>query len=552
MANWHRDVHWALIGAGYQPVSNAKARLAYQGIMRADSFEVPVLLQLDDEMVRPPSIKLLDRPGGLSKPCPHIDPDNGLCYLDPQLSRMDPLNPGGMVGACLNKAQQLLEDLISGRKDGDAEHEFPLLWFPEFSSFSTLCHGFSGPATLFKFEGKNTLHILAASENEAQEYGRTWPTGEMEIKPYRSACVLSWHRPVLPAQPWPVATAQQFLEFLAGISPALSSNARDVINLRENDSFLLVLDAPNGCVGGLFEVPTQYRGRPEFKTRRQALLHAFDKEKWPLSRMTFQKLNQEHLVQRNLGGSGLVGKKVMLIGCGTIGAFLAEMLLKIGAGINGGRLTLVDNDVLMPGNLGRHILGLRYLMQNKAAACKEYLGQPLGPTQVDAWTEDVRNLRKDMWRYDLIIDATGDEAISEWLNTFRLSQLPSRKFPPILHSWIEGPGAAGAVFLNAWPETGCYRCLKTPDGTPRFRILCPAEPNAGLVVASCAEASFVRYPVSASTQAAALALQTVIDWLREGAKRPFRHIQIDSALARASGTHNVTHQNGCRACVHQS
>lgn len=206
----------------------------------------------------------------------------------------------------------------------------------------------------------------------------------------------------------------------------------------------------------------------------------------------------------------------------------------------------------MPGNLGRHILGLRYLMQNKAAACKEYLGQPLGPALVDVWTEDVRNLRKDMWRYDLIIEATGDEAISEWLNVWRLSQLPSSKFPPILHSWIEGPGAAGVAFLNAWPETGCYRCLKTPDGTPRFQVLSKAAPNAGVVVASCAEASYVRYPVSASTQAAALALQAIIDWLREGTRRPFRHNQIDSEFARASGTHNVAHQKGCRACSNQS
>lgn len=198
MADWHRVVHWALVEAGYTPVSNAKARLAYQGVMRAGSFEVPVLLQIDEDMVRAPSIRLLDRPGALSNPLPHIDPDNGLCYLDPQLSRMDPLNPKGMLGACLKKANELLEDLIAGRKDGDAEREFPLLWFPDFPSFSTLRRGFSGPATLFKFEGTRTFHVLAASEGEARKYGCAWRAGEIEIKSTWPAYVLNWNRSVRP------------------------------------------------------------------------------------------------------------------------------------------------------------------------------------------------------------------------------------------------------------------------------------------------------------------------------------------------------------------
>ena len=71
------------------------------------------------------------------------------------------------------------------------------------------------------------------------------------------------------------------------------------------------------------------------------------------------RIDDRYLAQRNIPKSKtLAGKKIALVGCGTIGGYLSDMLVKAGAGTCGGQLTLVDFDGLLPQNIGRHRLGL--------------------------------------------------------------------------------------------------------------------------------------------------------------------------------------------------
>jgi tRNA A37 threonylcarbamoyladenosine dehydratase len=73
--------------------------------------------------------------------------------------------------------------------------------------------------------------------------------------------------------------------------------------------------------------------------------------------------------ERNIPKSKtLAGKRIALVGCGTIGGYLSDMLVKAGAGSCGGKLTLVDFDGLLPQNIGRHRLGFPDLLSNKAEA----------------------------------------------------------------------------------------------------------------------------------------------------------------------------------------
>ena len=80
------------------------------------------------------------------------------------------------------------------------------------------------------------------------------------------------------------------------------------------------------------------------------------------------------MAQRNVPDmQTLSGKRLVIIGCGTIGGYLAEMLVKAGAGTAGGQLTLVDFDSLYPQNIGRHRLGFPNLFSNKATGMVEEL-----------------------------------------------------------------------------------------------------------------------------------------------------------------------------------
>src|SRR5690606_27551117 len=87
----------------------------------------------------------------------------------------------------------------------------------------------------------------------------------------------------------------------------------------------------------------------------------------PVMLMPIARLDDRYIVSRNIPGQEtLSGKRILLIGCGTIGGYLADMIVKAGAGAGGGELRLADNQPLAAGNIGRHRLGMNRLDINKA------------------------------------------------------------------------------------------------------------------------------------------------------------------------------------------
>jgi hypothetical protein len=62
-------------------------------------------------------------------------------------------------------------------------------------------------------------------------------------------------------------------------------------------------------------------------------------------------------------------RKIVIIGCGALGAAIARLLAE--SGIT--EFILIDHDFLSPPNISRHALGLEYLFMNKAAATVQML-----------------------------------------------------------------------------------------------------------------------------------------------------------------------------------
>ncbi|WP_430997615.1 ThiF family adenylyltransferase, partial [Klebsiella pneumoniae] len=120
---------------------------------------------------------------------------------------------------------------------------------------------------------------------------------------------------------------------------------------------------------------------------------------------------------RNLSFPSLKDKKIVLVGCGAIGGYLAEGLVRLGAGTGQGELLLIDPDELAPGNLGRHTLGMNSLRQAKVTALAARLGLEFPHAKVTpqhrfaAFPRDLVG--------DLVINASGEEALSEAMNFHR-------------------------------------------------------------------------------------------------------------------------------------
>lgn len=113
-------------------------------------------------------------------------------------------------------------------------------------------------------------------------------------------------------------------------------------------------------------------------------------------------------------------KRVTIVGAGSVGSKIAEAILRSGVH----RLTLVDGDVLLPGNLERHALDWRDIGFRKVHGLKRRL-LGIAPGS-DVRTIDVnlnwqRSAKTHAWQVealaegDVIVDATGDPATALFL-----------------------------------------------------------------------------------------------------------------------------------------
>jgi len=142
----------------------------------------------------------------------------------------------------------------------------------------------------------------------------------------------------------------------------------------------------------------------------------------------------------------LADKHVVLAGCGSVGAPLAQQLAMAGVG----RLTLVDPEALDWPNIERHPLGAKFVGQPKAKAMAEFLQENLPHLEIKGFVGTLAEfLESDAGSSpaQLIISATADWTSERVLN---LDHVDGQITCPILFTWTEPHACAGhAVYLPA-------------------------------------------------------------------------------------------------------
>lgn len=276
-----------------------------------------------------------------------------------------------------------------------------------------------------------------------------------------------------PAEAWPPNNLQKLNEWLDWTAPEVRGRVEVAFATGGTSTRSVLLKATNGSFLYRATLPPKFR-KEEFLTNRRVALPrllrraAKDIE---VDRAQVVLADEEHIFGRNLGGMNrFADLNILLIGCGTIGSFLAQQLVQCGYGAGKGCLTISDSDMLRPANLGRHLLGVQYLSQNKAVATAEFLRGQLPPVAVIGRSEDFAAEHLAGGNFDLVIDATGEEAFSIALNEQAVRNRSDS--PPILFSWMIGNGSAARCILTGMPDKACYKCLKPSlSGPQRFPTL---------------------------------------------------------------------------------
>ena len=228
------------------------------------------------------------------------------------------------------------------------------------------------------------------------------------------------------------------------------------------------------------------------------------------------RIDQQYMLVRGGAETKLHEKSVLLIGCGSVGGFLAENLCQCGVG----SLDILDNDILSVDNVHRHVLGFGDAVKGKYKSdlMKEYLESHFPYADIDSLSFVDRSAEafiqdhKRLTNYDLIISATGNPAIDLEINDILHNKNDA---PPFAVCFNEPYGIGGHVIV-VLKGGGCLRCLysDTLSGelVPFQGSFVKEGQSFSKNISGCSSA-YVEYSVLDSQQTAIMASRLIIDVL---------------------------------------
>jgi len=540
------DVHAALVQRGFQhDAAVYDGKFIYTGELQSYIGSIPVSVTICglDEI---PRIRLLEIPSQFKSIEPHIGMNGELCYASKGSIAFDVFRPASQILACLDKATEVLDQILRGERVHDLADEFYVYWSGSdfcFVDIKNIQSQYINAGIVLNTEGNETASLII-SESIEDSAKKLAAMGRGVSSLPCGACVISTSAepiPLLNFNEWPPRNISQLLAWQRQLD---NESARKlVLRLRR-----LLLDGHKTVVA-LFASPTSLyaagilfnQEKLQGKLRAQSSISEviYSSEVIPLNTI---RMDDHYIVERNQPGrQSLLGKKVLLIGCGTIGGYLADLLVKSGAGMGGGEFVLVDTDVMSSGNIGRHRLGFNSLYKNKAVALAAEIVLSMPSANVIGQKVDAREMNLEP--FDIIINVTGDQALSDELSV----KVNQNTFTPILHCWIEGPGIGVRSMLQDAHGKACYRCLCNADRKPLYPATTKQYPIQ--MAGQGCESLYVPFPASVSVFAAALASEHLLDWVNGHPEPRLRTIIINQEYQSEHLNENPTKQSQCPACA---
>ncbi|MDD2991623.1 MAG: ThiF family adenylyltransferase [Zoogloea sp.] len=507
--------------------------MRFAGELRLKAKNYPCEIAVSPGLDEFPRVWLTPVPSGRPELQPHLSANGYLCYLALGSVIFDFFDPIRQTMACLDRAEQVLEDILAGKMVEDLAEEFPITWSRDWCLLDVDKRR-SGSLGAYTFDGKTSI----VTDDKARTHAKLEAIGlglpKVELPAFR---VCTKARPMPLQEGWPPRTVQAFLKWQNTLDPRCGKK----VEQRLMEMFrvkvprvLVLIDSPQVKYGIKVALKRDPAGTGNKPSLRELLYRL------PLHRISVCRIDDPYLAERNLPGSKtLAGLKVGLVGCGTIGGYLAEMLAKAGAGTVGGKLTLVDMGSLEPGNLGRHRLGFSALIKKKAEAMCDELRRVAPGIDAVAVVGDVKAV--NLGPLDLLIDATGEQGLTDWLTWKYADKVP------FLSAWVEGSGLAVRALLKAKPEYACARCVSQPPLRDQYRVF-DVPPEVIMKGYGC-EGLYVAFPASASVQAAALAMEMVQAWLDGSDSPSFRTRVLDQSHEVRFKDCSPQRYEGCPACA---
>ena len=331
----------------------------YSGTLSPNGYKVLIELFVPDvSFVKLPTITVINKDELPARVIAHIEGDQKLCFADDQLLRLDRFNPGGSILRILKQATATLNRSLGGRNISEIQQEYPAYWAGGNSEHIVMPHNLMGVengVVEFIEQFKNPSLIPITMKGNYKTSG-----------PSIRCKVFQTQKSLGPAEN--IVKPKNLVE----LKFWLKKNVGDLISNKQLQKLcfeeeICVIDASNGWYGFEIKLPQNLQNLRRKNSLRKGFYLKFwasKPEDFEIQRYRITDATLESIVKRSLpnGVNPLIGKRILLVGAGTIGSNLAELLVRAGAGCSG-TLSICDPDYVSVGNLGRHTLSISDLWE---------------------------------------------------------------------------------------------------------------------------------------------------------------------------------------------
>lgn len=582
-----RKLHQVLLSCGYRftPARQMPSGLVLDNKSRRKGYYVKdfdtqaglfkiALVVWNDPNIELPTACVIDIPSCLSNLLiPHISLEGILCYVEQMEADWDSNNLDGTYREVDVQIRNTLERAVSSALSGDPddrelEGEFAAYWRPHddlylLSSADRRTELKTKISQSVWADESPRLEYISVANDEPDSTTKNWlfhrglPASSLTDSLITTHFVLVKPNKLAGVK-WPPSSFKDVLSWLRQVDHNSRDKVVEYIVLSGAKRHIFLLEIFNQeTVAVYVEINTQainLERHKKFKTVRKSKATLAEMLGGKSASVCFKRLSVTRadlgtLLSRNLPREGLGSlseKRIALIGCGTIGGYLAELLLRGGAGCGKGYFHIYDNDTYSPHNFGRHVLTASDFGRYKSYALAKKLRNSVHtPTDILGYAAQYP-LKSDIFKkYDIIIDSAGRPPVSKRIAAV-LREVDFDSRPVVIHAFNDGNGRASKVFVDNG-SASCYGCMlvnpeKYRDGVDlRFvRLDLFAEKFK-----SCGS-TYTPYDAAVSQITAALAQTAVLNTLEAETKWTYIECMLDGS--RSFKPQIVPQQLKCSIC----
>lgn len=385
---------------------------------------------------------------------PHVEPDGAVCYDARDEPLLDHRNPRGIVSEALGLATGTLNRVLQDDRATEYANEIVAYWRANFPD---------APRLVSVLDPNDMARIVTGFCRQGERITLADdPAALASFRDGRNVDRLSFvnalYVPIDPAaiapgfHPRDLATPDGVRTFVVSVLKCDKELWRRVLRRCRSEEVIVALGVRR---------PVGRRGLVGLLLRRGKDAHPLDPDRLEARRITplrIEPADRGFLLPRGGADLDLTKRRVLVIGCGSVGGYVAFNLVKAGVG----EIHLLDRERFEYANTFRHVCGRAHVGRMKVEGLRLEIERLWPFVKVVPHTADVlgwvREHPAGFRDYDLVISALGNPTVEQRVNEVIHADASA---PPVMFAWLEPLGLGGHVLLTnvGAASRGCFECL---------------------------------------------------------------------------------------------